>query len=388
MKVKRYQAATSREALARVKKDLGADAVILSNRQSAGGVEILALASQDVGVVTDPQPPAKPAPRKNMEQPLKEFAKRVDVQAAPVEANPGLREELRAMRELVEQQLSGLTWVDGARRNPARANLMRELLAAGFSAPLGRKITAALPAGTEGEAARAWLRGVLEKNLRCKAAHDGLVEGGGVFALTGPTGVGKTTSIAKIAARCVVRFGAQSVALISTDAYRIGAHDQLRIYAKILGVPVHTAQDPAGLSQAIDAFPGRRLVLIDTVGMGQRDARLAEQLDILRDPRIQRIVLLNAACQVETLEEVASAYGGAGAAGAVITKLDEARRMGGAIDVAMRNRLVLHYVTDGQRVPEDIRVPKAAELLAQAFAGAADSPFALRNDELFGLRAA
>src|SRR4029077_18545810 len=93
-------------------------------------------------------------------------------------------------------------------------------------------------------------------------------------------------------------------------------------------------------------------------------------------------------CQVETLEEVARAYGGTGLAGAVVTKLDEARRLGGALDVAMRNRLMLHYVTDGQRVPEDIRVPKPAELLAQAFAGAADSPFALRDDELFGLRAA
>jgi flagellar biosynthesis protein FlhF len=185
-----------------------------------------------------------------------------------------------------------------------------------------------------------------------------------------------------------VRFGAESVALVSSDGYRIGAQDQLRIYAKILGVAVHTVQDRAGLSQALESFAGRRLVLIDTVGMGQRDARLGEQLELLGDARVQRIVLLNAASQIETLEEVARAYRGRGLAGAIVTKLDEARRSGGALDVAMRHRLAIPYVTDGQRVPEDIRIPQPAELIEHALADVGQSPFALQDEELFMLRAA
>jgi len=388
MKVKRYQAATSREALAKVKAELGADAVILSNRPAKGGVEILALANKDVGIVTETPAPAA------IERPLKEFAKRIEpVRAEPVAAKPdpayaGLQRELKEMRGMVEQQLASIAWSEDARRNPLRAQFTRELLTAGFSAPLARKVTAALPNEPSEQRARAWLRAILARNLACTPEHNSPVDRGGVFALVGPTGVGKTTTVAKIAARCVVRFGAQSVALVSTDGYRIGAQDQLRIYAKILGVAVHAAQDPAALSHALESLSAKRLVLIDTVGMGQRDVRLAEQLDLLADERVQRIVLLNAASQIETLEEVARAYRGRGLAGAILTKLDEARRSGGALDVAMRHRLALPYVTDGQRVPEDIRAPQPAELVEHALAGVADSPFALRDDELFTLRAA
>src|SRR5262245_42400560 len=198
MKVKRYQAATSREALAKVKAELGADAVILSNRPAKGGVEILALANKDVGVVTEAPAPAA------IERPLKEFAKRIEMpRAEPVIARPDpayadLQRELKEMRGMVEQQLASIAWTDDARRNPLRAQFTRELLTAGFSAPLARKITAALPNEPNEQRARAWLAAILARNLACTPEHNSPVERGGVFALVGPTGVGKTTTVAKI----------------------------------------------------------------------------------------------------------------------------------------------------------------------------------------------
>jgi len=401
MKVRKFTATSAREALAQVKKELGADAVILSNRAAAGGVEILALAHKDVSGVVAAAPKREAVRERTAPQPLKEFARRVEpapaAAAAPGAPNAKLYEELRAMRGLVERQLATLAWSEDARRHPLRAQLMRELLGAGFSAPLGRKVSAALPepqGAAQGPVhARAWLRSVLARNLRCATEADNLVERGGVFALVGPTGVGKTTTVAKLAARCVVRFGAQRLALVTTDSYRIGAQDQLRIYARILGVPVHAVQDVAGLEQALRTLADRHLVLIDTVGMGQRDTRVAEQMELLAASRIahrpvRRVLLLNAASQIETLEDVVQAYGrGAGGSldAAILTKLDEARRPGAALDCAMRHRLALAFVTDGQRVPEDIRLPVAAELVEQALAGAAESPFALTDEELFQL---
>jgi len=455
MKVKRYVAASSREALALVKSELGPEAIILSNRPVPGGVELLALAQADVAGLVSPldEPktdyPAQPAFAKRRPdirrvgtasrevRTLKEFAARIDApvprvaapapkvaapavvaapkpvlpappvlltpQVAPVAVPPAatpaaaapsadsvrLYAEIKAMRGDFERQIESLAWNEGLRRRPMRARLMRELVAAGFSAPLGRKVAANLPDDYSESQARNWLRTVLAKNLRCDTDLDNIVRRGGVYALVGPTGVGKTTTVAKIAARCVVRFGAQKLALVSTDSYRIGARDQLAIYANILGVQVHVAQDASGLQRILESLGERHMVLIDTVGMGQRDTRLAEQLALVGGRRINRILLLNAACQLETLEDVINVYkgvpapqGGAPLAGAILTKLDESRRPGSALDAVMRHKLKVAFVTDGQRVPEDLRVPVAAKLVERALEGAAESPFALEDDEL------
>lgn len=421
MKVKRYTAANSREALAKVKKELGSDAVILSNRPVSDGVEILALAQGDVAGVVSAEPgqrsafvaqpsyptrrtdPARLESRRTETRSLKEFAARIAQQDSPRAGPPtgspaanaakampaaaqadnsGLLAEIRAMRGQFDTQLASLAWNEGARRRPLRAQLMRELINAGFSAPLGRRISGALPDDYSEVQARTWMRSVLARNLRCDAQSDDFVVRGGVYALVGPTGVGKTTTVAKLAARGVVRFGAQRVALISTDNYRIGAQDQLAIYAKILGVPVHSAQDASGMERILRGLGDRHLVLIDTVGMGQRDTRLAEQLSLLGGRSVQRMLLLNAACQLETLEDVIGVYkGNSVLAGAIVTKLDEARRPGCALDAALRHKLKLSFVTDGQRVPEDIQMPVAARLVERALAGAVDSPFALDDDE-------
>ncbi|MEO8137383.1 MAG: flagellar biosynthesis protein FlhF, partial [Betaproteobacteria bacterium] len=271
-----------------------------------------------------------------------------------------IADEMAAMRAMLSEQIEQQGMTEAMRRSPLRARAMRELLQAGYSTALARSLVQQMPDDYSPAQARDWMNEMLARNLRCVAAEDDLVTRGGIYALVGPTGVGKTTTTAKLAARCAVRYGASRLALFTTDSYRVGAHDQLRIYARILGVTVQTIGELADLRQALDAARGKHLVLIDTVGMGQRDARLSEQAALLAEPEIQRVLLLNASTQAETLEEVAVRYGTAadGTAlpffGTILTKLDEAACLGPALDVAIRHRLALQCVTHGQRVPEDL----------------------------------
>jgi flagellar biosynthesis protein FlhF len=299
-----------------------------------------------------------------------------------------LMEEVSAMRSLLEGQLAQLTWSDGMRRAPLRSRLARDLLSAGYSAAMAREITQRLPDDFSEAQAGQWLAGVLARNLVCTAPGEDIVTRGGIYALVGPTGVGKTTTTAKLAARCAVRHGAGSIALLTTDSFRVAAHDQLRVFARILGVTVHTVASGADLDAALAALADRHLVLIDTVGMGQRDARVAEQAQLLARPDVQRILLLNATAQAETLDEVVASYGatacgGAPLAGCIISKLDEAVRPGQVLDVAIRHRLPLHFVANGQRVPEDLHEPNAGYLVHRSLKTApqAHSPFTLRDDE-------
>jgi flagellar biosynthesis protein FlhF len=297
--------------------------------------------------------------------------------------------EVAAMRTLLQEQMAQLAWSDALRRSPLRARLTRDLLLAGYSATLARTLTERLPDDFNAAEAQTWLAAVLARNLVAVDPADEIVTRGGVYALIGPTGVGKTTTTAKLAARCAVRYGASKLALLTTDSYRVGAQDQLRIYAKILGVNVHTVSDRNDLRQALESVRGRHLVLIDTVGIGQRDTRVAEQARLLDHPDVSRILLLNAAAQAETLEEVVTSYRRApdgqptAVSGAIVTKLDEAARTGGVLDVAIRHRLRLHYVTNGQRVPEDIALPHAPYLIDRSLRAAAKpSAFAIEPDAL------
>jgi flagellar biosynthesis protein FlhF len=209
----------------------------------------------------------------------------------------------------------------------------------------------------------------LTRNLNAMANEDQMLEQGGVFALVGPTGVGKTTSTAKLAARCVMRHGADKLALITTDAYRIGAHEQLRIYGKILGVMVHSVKDEADLRIALKELKNKHTVLIDTVGVSQRDHMVAEQVAMLQGTgaNVQRLLCLNATSTQETLNEVVRAYQGSGLAGCIMTKLDEAASIGNVLDVVIRQKLNMFYVSNGQRVPEDLHLADPAMLVERAF---------------------
>jgi len=190
-----------------------------------------------------------------------------------------------------------------------------------------------------------------------------------VFALVGPTGVGKTTSTAKLAARCVMRHGPEKLALITTDAYRIGAHEQLRIYGKILGVMVHSVKEEADLRIALKELKNKHTVLIDTVGVSQRDRMVTEQVAMLTGAGadVKRLLCLNATATQETLNEVVRAYQGSGLAGCIMTKLDEAASIGSVLDVVVRQKLKLLYVSNGQRVPEDLHLADRGYLIDRAF---------------------
>ena len=390
MNVQKFTAATSREALRKVREALGPDAVILSNRPVDGVVEILALANDDVASLATPSPAsgmAQPRPHLDLpyapRAPAPAPADALDMArisqlmtAAMAEAKhsaaaemSGMMSEIRAMRGMMESQLAEISWGSTQQREPQKAAVLRQMLAAGFSASLARYLIEKLPAGRDADASLSWIKTVLQRNLNTLANEDAMLEQGGVFALVGPTGVGKTTSTAKLAARCVMRHGPEQLALITTDAYRIGAHEQLRIYGKILGVMVHSVKDEADLRIALRELKNKHTVLIDTVGVSQRDQMVGAQVAMLSasGADVKRLLCLNSTSTQETLNEVVLAYQGSGLAGCIMTKLDEAASIGNVLDVVIRQKLKLFYVSNGQRVPEDLHLADPAYLIDRAF---------------------
>lgn len=259
--------------------------------------------------------------------------------------------ELRSMKGLIEERFGALAFIEKLQRQPAQARLSQKLLDCGFSPALIRKIGDSLPMDIGDESA--WAASVLERNLLTAEAEAPLEDQGGVYALVGATGVGKTTTTAKIAAAFAAKYGANNLGLITLDAYRIGAHEQLRAYGRILGVPVHTAHDRASLDDLLELLSAKKMVLIDTAGMAQRDARTRELLECLSHRSIKKLLVLNAASQGETIEDVAISYQASLCAGIVLSKMDEAVKLGPALDAVIRHKLKVIGVANGQRVPED-----------------------------------
>jgi flagellar biosynthesis protein FlhF len=284
--------------------------------------------------------------------------------------------ELRSMRGLIEQRFGALAFMEKLQRQPRQAQLSQRLLGAGFSPALIRKLVPSLPADVD-EAT--WAASVLERNLGTGERDAPLEDVGGVYALIGATGVGKTTSTAKLAAAFATRHGAANLGLITLDAYRVGAHEQLRTYGRILGVPVHTAHDRASLEDLLELLSGKRMVLIDTAGMAQRDSRTGELLEMLSHRSINRILVVNASAQGETIEDQLAAYAASSCKGLILSKLDEAVKLGPALDSIIRHKLKVLAIANGQRVPEDWHRLSAHALVQRALRGGG-SP-AWRHDE-------
>jgi flagellar biosynthesis protein FlhF len=372
MNVRKFVAGTSRDALMQVRRGLGPDALILSNRPVEGGVEILALAKDDLPSFAEP---ANTAPARSASRPAAAARAGERKPDAPVaersesRLEPSLASEIKSMRGMLEEQLGFQAWDIAQRGDPAKVTVLRDMLRTGFSPALARQFLNKMPPAVAPEQKLDWVKAVLERNLRTVDVADEIVTRGGVYALVGPTGVGKTTTTAKIAARCVVRHGADQLALLTTDGYRIGAHEQLRIYAKLLGVRVLAIKDASDLQFALADLSKKHLVLIDTIGMGQRDQMVAEQLALLSasGTKVERLLLLNATCNGETLDDVVRVYRGGGVHGCIITKTDESVGIATVLDVVIRHQLNLHYVSNGQRVPEDLHLPDRHYLLHRAF---------------------
>lgn len=464
MKIKRFFAKDMRTALKEVKDELGVDAVIMSNKKLANGVEIVAAVDYDKAAPkAAAQPQAAPAPQRAVQQPTHNFVKpepkraqpepqakvadslqallerqsprprspelasmfsqsgidtsehyqepaqprttnmfareneapkRMQTQAdslgfdeldqdfddldAPVaprsQANnndsaqmSAMRDEMNAIRQLLEHQVSGLMQQDMARRDPTRACMIDRLVGMGIDKDVAEQMACFIPDDVSRQQGWKALLQMVEDQMQ--TTNNEILRQGGVYALVGPTGVGKTTTVAKLAALGAQKYGADKVALITTDTYRIGAYEQLATYGRIIGCGVKQVKDANELAEVLYHLRNKRLVLIDTAGMSQRDLRLTEQLNtLMRNQRvdIRSYLVLSATAQINVLQETVRHFKKVQLSGCIFTKLDESLSLGEIISIAIQNRLPIGYLTNGQRVPEDIRVANAEKLVKKA----------------------
>jgi flagellar biosynthesis protein FlhF len=283
-------------------------------------------------------------------------------------ANAAVADEIKDLRRLLETQLASLAWNDLNRDAPVRARLLREMARFGVDASLAAKLASEIPSDLGAQEA---LRAIVRRfGDALPLVQDDITDRGGVFAFLGPTGVGKTTTIAKIAARFVLRHGVDALGLVSTDTYRIGARQQLSNFARILRAPLHVAETSQELRRILDGFQNKKLVLIDTAGMSQRDIRLVNQFAALRveSHRVEPVLVLSAGADRGCLAESLRVFQSANPESLVITKLDEAAALGGVLSLAIRAGLPIAYLSDGQRVPEDLHLaaPKRFWLMHNA----------------------
>lgn len=295
--------------------------------------------------------------------------------AVPGMAPQGIVNELQAMKELIEERFNAMAWLGQARQHPIHSNLMLKLIRAGYSPAVSRAVLEPMPPELDAAAAVRWVMDVLERNLKTDAGQPAMHEAGGVYALIGATGVGKTTTAAKLAALCARRHGANSVGLITLDTYRVAAHEQLRAYGRMLGVVAHLAHDRAALQDLLGLLASKKMVLIDTTGLAPRDPRTRDMLELLNLPKVNRMLVVNAGGHGDTLDDVMSSFKGTGIHGAVLSKTDEAAKLGPALDALIRHQLVLRGVTNGQRVPDDWEAADAAKLVRMSMRTPGKSAF-------------
>jgi flagellar biosynthesis protein FlhF len=458
MNIQRFTAPTAREALAKARMTFGDGTLILSNRPTASGVEVVAtgedtlealdrnelsrqslrqpapakaapavlsanpesqvtedatqlsmstLSFQDyvrermlrrrheaMAVQTtapslpqrfEPAPtPRAPAPMARSQSPAPEMAPIQVKKAAPRAPAPlpaaaapsqGIVDELQAMKALIEERFNTLTWLGQARQNPIHANLMLKLIRSGYSPALARTIMERMPEDSNAADAMRWVMDVLTRNLRTDSASSAIHDQGGTYALIGATGVGKTTTAAKLAGLCARTHGPASVGLITLDTYRVGAHEQLRAYGRMLGVVAHLAHDRAALQDLLGLLANKKMVLIDTTGIAPNDPRKRDMMEMLDLPGINRLLVLNAGGHGDTLDDMVSSFKTVGLQQTILSKTDEAAKIGPALDAVIRHQLLLRGVTTGQKVPEDWERAEAANLIAMSMRSPAKSAF-------------
>ncbi len=457
MKIKRFFAADIRQVMRMVKDELGADAVIMSNRSVDGGVEIVAAQDFDEQMVHDnlqkqqqqkkaevsrrntklpdfeaeknklhivssarkdsstPQSTVRPAVRRKLDEYVgyaekialnkrrlteesTQFTKLKVVEKAKVGHNhepttqaSGLqrtfqqskesvmnasndmllemRKELRYLRTAMDTRLSESSWGGQSESNPIRLDLLRRLAGIGISKKLSIKIANRLD--NQSDPDEGWDKALDMMQRVLPVTSDDIIQNGGVVALVGPTGVGKTTTIAKLAAQYILQHGSgRQVALITMDSYRIGAHEQLSTYGRILDVPVRVAADGEELRSLINSFSDKRLILIDTAGVSQKDTRMLEQIEDLQesDVSVTPYLVMSATTQLKAMNEIISAFSEFQLSACILTKMDETAETGNAVSALIEHQLPLAFITDGQQVPEDIHKANSRALIQQCIA--------------------
>lgn len=391
MKIKRYEASDMRQAMRLVREEQGPDAVILSSRRTDEGFEIIAAVDYDESLIREtviqrgPEAqidlrPARPTvaragpagrrvsalDRASRLSARKQGAESQAAGIAPAPDMESMKQEIAELRDLLESQFSSFAWQHFGRLNPVRARMLREFTRMGLDADIAGAIAAQLPEEMTPAQSRYLPMGMLADRLRISDQEP--IDADGMIALVGPTGVGKTTTLAKLAARHVLRHGLRQVALVTTDDFRIGAEEQLFHYGRLLGVPVFTASDGRELGEVLARLADFRLVLIDTPGLAHGDPRLEALTRALAERAlpIRSLLVLASNAQSGSLDRAVHAYVGLRPVGCILTKLDEASLLGGPLSVVIRHALRIDYLTDGQRVPEDITRPQAHRLVCRA----------------------
>ena len=412
MQVKRFFAADMRQAMKLVRDELGADAAIIGNRRIAGGVELTAALDYKLSAL------APRVPNMELEDELRKTQSRIVTAQAelslrsdgesdestnrqlfaglpltaaepliePTYTEPrppapaaapaaggvdprafdSMRSELNSLRELMEVQLGSLAWNQLQGSRPDQANLWRRLQRIGLSGPLSRDLLAMI---TEIEEPRQAWRLLLAHLARMIVTPEvEPLEEGGVIAMVGPAGMGKTTTLAKLAARYVLKYGAQNIALVSMDSFRIGAQEQLKTLGRILNVSVTHVDPGQSLAQALEPLLRKRVVLIDTAGLQASDPALRMQLESLagRGIRSKNYLVLATTSQKQVLTAAYHSYKRCGLAGCILTKLDETASLGEVLSLAISHELPVAYLTDGPRIPDDLHLPRRHQLVSRA----------------------
>ncbi len=409
MKVKRFFAPDMRQAMKLVRDEFGSDAAILSNNKVAGGVEIVTAVDYDSGIlrqssenITEEQPDAltesladalskaksvidsasdnQDGPIENafqvkaqqhqtsqrsraeaMVNTLDKANRRDNVEDVAVRA---MQSEIQGLRELLKEQMKESM----AERKPVEAMVQKRLRRLGLSEAFAQRILTALSLADNAEFAVAWDKAIEQIQNNILTVSSDIVDQGGIVALVGPTGVGKTTTIGKLAARYVLKHGPENIALVTTDCYRIAAYEQLRTFGRILGVPVRVVDDKHPLESTLRSLKSKALVLIDTAGLSAQDPNMVEQFQLLESAsaRIKKYIVLSSTSQGQVLQSAYDTYKKQDLNGCVITKLDESVSAGEVLSLVADNRLPLAYVSDGQKIPDDLRAGDARYLVYQA----------------------
>lgn len=458
MNIQRFTAPTSREALAKARLAFGEGTLILSNRTTASGIEVVATGEDTLAALDKSELASReknPTPQKRMpmhsvdtratveedvaqlsmstlsfqdyvrermlrrraealagpseplnrpEQPSRPAKIETRQAPEPVEFRPtakqapqrtglptriapqqpsllapampqGIVDELHAMKALIEDRFNTLTWLGQTRQNPIHSNLMLKMIRAGYSPTLSRAIIERMPEDIGAAESMRWIMGILEHNLKTDAGSALIHEEGGIFALVGATGVGKTTTAAKLAGLCARLHGPSSVGLITLDTYRVGAHEQLRTYGRMLGVVAHLAHDRAALQDLLGLLSNKKMVLVDTTGLAPSDPRKRDMLEVFDLPKVNRLLVLNAGGHGDTIDDVVSSFKSSGIQQAILSKIDEAAKIGPALDAVIRHQLLLRGVTMGQKVPEDWESADAAKLVRLSMRAPTKSAF-------------